>query len=233
MNKLPNSRARATAILTAVLGGLVGLAGLEHGIFEILQGSTRPPGLLAPAIGPAYRFWEQGTEQAIMIVPNYLVSGILTVSVSLALASWATLGVRRPGGALVLTVLAVALWLVGGGFAPVFMSVFAVISASRVSKPLTAWRRLPAPLRSFLSRLWPLATAAFGVLFLFAMANGVFGYPLIAFFDATTTTAILMGIGYVVIGLMTLSLLGALSWDTLDNTGPVSRRPRSPGQEPA
>ncbi len=35
----------ARRLVISTLGGLVGLAGIEHGIGEILQGSTAPAGL--------------------------------------------------------------------------------------------------------------------------------------------------------------------------------------------
>ena len=70
---------RATHVVAATLGALVGLAGIDHGIFEILQGNRVPSELLIAAIGPEQRFWEYGQETALTIVPNFLLSGILAV----------------------------------------------------------------------------------------------------------------------------------------------------------
>jgi hypothetical protein len=218
MEGIQDSRAiynKAMAGLTSVIGSLVGIAGAEHGIFEMLQGNTRPAGFFAAAIGPEQRFWEQGTERALMLIPNYLASGILSVAIGLCVIIWSIAFARRKRGALVLAILSIALWLVGGGFAPVFMSIFAVAAASRIPKPLKAWRSLAPRLRAFLALLWPWSLAACAVLFVFAMANGVFGYPLILFFDAPTTTAILFSIGYAAIGLIVVSFVSALSADTL------------------
>jgi len=39
------SRRGATRMVVAVLGTLVGLAGVEHGVGEVLQGPVRPGGL--------------------------------------------------------------------------------------------------------------------------------------------------------------------------------------------
>jgi hypothetical protein len=207
---------QAMAGLTSVMGSLVGIAGAEHGIFEMLQGNTRPAGFFASAIGQQQRFWEGGTERALMLIPNYLASGILTIAIGLGVVIWSVVFARRKRGALVLAVLSIALWLFGGGFAPVFMSIFAVAAASRIRKPLRGWRSLAAPrFRAFLAMLWPWVGLASAVLFVFAMANGVFGYPLILFFDAPTTTSILFAIGYIVIGLIALSYISALSADTL------------------
>jgi hypothetical protein len=37
---------RATRIFASTLGILVGLAGVEHGILEVLQGNVRPNGIM-------------------------------------------------------------------------------------------------------------------------------------------------------------------------------------------
>jgi len=207
---------KAMAGLTSVMGSLVGIAGAEHGIFEMLQGNTRPIGFFAPAIGPEQRFWEEGTERALMLIPNYLASGILTVAIGLGVIVWSIAFAGRKRSALVLAVLSIALWLFGGGFAPVFMSIFAVAAASRIRKPLRIWRSLAAPrFRAFLALLWPWTVVVCAVLFVFAMANGVFGFPLILFFDAPTTTVILFSIGYAAIGLIVIAFVSALSADTL------------------
>jgi hypothetical protein len=67
----------ATRVIAATAGVLCGISGLEHGFFEIRQGNTAPATLLISAIGSANRFWPGGTETALTVVPNYLVTGIL------------------------------------------------------------------------------------------------------------------------------------------------------------
>jgi hypothetical protein len=47
----------ATRAVTSTLGVLVGLAGIEHGFFEMLQGNITPSSMMIEAIGPAQRFW--------------------------------------------------------------------------------------------------------------------------------------------------------------------------------
>jgi hypothetical protein len=42
---------KATRIVAASLGVAAGIAGLEHGYFEILQGNTRPEGLMIVSMG--------------------------------------------------------------------------------------------------------------------------------------------------------------------------------------
>jgi hypothetical protein len=78
----------ATKIIVSTIGVLLSLAGLDHGFFEILQGSQPTKGLVIQAIGPAQKMWHYGTEEAFSIVPNFLVTGILAILVSLAILVW-------------------------------------------------------------------------------------------------------------------------------------------------
>ena len=69
----------ATKTVASIFGVLVGLAGIQHGIFEILQGNVAPNDIMIDAIGPAQKFWEYATENALTIIPNFLVTGILAI----------------------------------------------------------------------------------------------------------------------------------------------------------
>ena len=64
---------RATKTVATWFGISAGIAGLEHGYFEILQGSTRPAGLLIVSMGPPCvpeEIWN-GCEPAMTILPNF------------------------------------------------------------------------------------------------------------------------------------------------------------------
>jgi len=47
-------------MVASTFGVLVGFFGMEHGLFEILQGNIAPNDILIYAIGPEQRFWEHG-----------------------------------------------------------------------------------------------------------------------------------------------------------------------------
>lgn len=53
----------------------MGLAGIEHGFFELLQGNVAPNDMMIDAIGPGQRFWEYGVERALTIIPNFFFNG--------------------------------------------------------------------------------------------------------------------------------------------------------------
>jgi len=145
---------RATKTVASIFGGLVGLAGIQHGIFETLQGNIATNDFMIDAIGPGQRFWEYATETALTIIPNFLVTGILAVIFGLLVTIWAGAFIDKKYGAWIFGLLSLILWLVGGGFAPIFMSILGFAAATRINKPLKWWRRhLPVNLRGFLSRL--------------------------------------------------------------------------------
>lgn len=126
----------ATRVVASTFGVLVGLAGIEHGYFELLQGDVRPGSIMIEAIGPAQRFWEYGTERALTIIPSFLVTGILAMVFGLLVVIWAGAFVHRKNGAGVLLLLSIMLFLVGGGFGPIFLAILASATATRIDKPL-------------------------------------------------------------------------------------------------
>jgi len=193
----------------------VGLAGIEHGFFEMLQGNVTPSDIMIDAIGPAQRFWEYGTESALTIIPNFFVTGIVAIIVGLLVTIWAGAFIDRKYGAGVLMLLSI----VGGGFAPIFMSILASVTATRISKPLKWWRlHLPVNLRGFLARLWPWSIIAFVLLFLIGVEILIFGYPLLWFFDANITYNIQNTFAFIMVGFMPVSILTAFAYDIQKQT---------------
>jgi len=158
---------RATKIIVSTIGVLLGIAGLDHGFFEILQGNTPTDGLIIQAIGDAQQMWFYGTEEAFTIIPNFLVTGILAVLVSLAIIVWSVGFLHTRHGASIFGLLFIALFLVGGGIAAQIMFVpvtWAV--ATRINKPLTWWRKvLPEGIRGILAKVcrssWQLVRSRF------------------------------------------------------------------------
>jgi hypothetical protein len=201
-------------MVASTLGVLVGLAGIEHGILEVLQGHVRPESLMIDAIGPSQRLWEHAAETALTIVPSFLVSGILAIIVGLALVVWAAAFVHTRFGPGVLLLLSIVLFLVGGGFAPILLSLLAFAAATRIWKPLGWWRSfLPASVRRFMARLWPWVLVAAVLSFVLAVEIAIFGYPLLWFLSADTTYAIQWDLGYAMLVLTVLSLPVAFTYD--------------------
>lgn len=215
----PNNR--ATKAFSSTLGILVGLAGIEHGYFEFLQGNVRPDSIMIDAIGPAQRFWEYGIETALTIIPNFLISGILAMIIGFLVVIWAYAFVERKFGAAVLLILSITLFLVGGGFAPIFLTILAFIAASSINKPHTWWQsRSPAIARRLIARLWPWSLIVSVLAFVVAVEIAIFGNPLLKILDPETTFSIQFSLGTAMLILAILSLPAAYAHDAQRQVAP-------------
>jgi hypothetical protein len=137
------------------LGLSAGIAGLEHGFFELRQGNARPPGVMFASIGPPCdpeTAWH-ACEPAMTIIPNYAITGILALALSVAVLIWSAAFLQRRRGGEVLMLLSVALLLFGGGIFPPLIGLVAGATATRINRPLPAGQ--PGRVTQFAARLWP------------------------------------------------------------------------------
>jgi hypothetical protein len=116
--RLGSAYAGATTATVAAFGAVAGLAGVEHGIGEILQGPVRPDALVIESWPNSEAFAVLSGEPSFTVIPNLAVSGVLAISVAIGLAVWAVGFADRRHGGWVLLGLSVLLFLVGGGFGP-------------------------------------------------------------------------------------------------------------------
>jgi hypothetical protein len=166
------------------------------------------------AIGLEQRFWIYGEETALTIIPSFLISGILSVILGIIVIVWSVVFIDRKHGALVLMLLSLALFLVGGGFAPIFMALIASLTATRIHKPLKFWRAvLPDGLRKFLGKIWLGVLIAFVIIFVFSVIVAIFGWPLTVFFDDETAFNHLNSLSLLMVGMMLLSSLTGFAYD--------------------
>jgi hypothetical protein len=177
-NKTGFSAAKGTAL---VFGILAGLGGLTHGIGEVLQGNVRPDGIIINSWTQGPIATNMGGEPGMTIIPNLLVTGILTLVVSLALGLWSVAFVQRKNGGQILSLLSVLMLLVGGGFGPPIIGILAGVAGTGIGRPSTWWRKpLSGSAWRLLATLWPW-------LFAIAVVNGLFlvigSVILVYFFD--------------------------------------------------
>ncbi len=144
---------KALRVTTAFLGIYAGLIAVQHGIFESLQGSRAPDGLMFNAIGPPCQpeaVWH-ACFPAMTLIPNLLITGIAAILVGLGMVVWAVMFVGRRRGGLALGALSLLALLVGGGFVPIWIGLVAAVTASRLGAPVSlggaGWR--------IVSALWP------------------------------------------------------------------------------
>lgn len=209
----------ALRVLASAVGALVGFYGIEHGIFEVLQGDIPTEGFLIDAIGPAQEFWPGATEPAFSIIPNYLITGILAISMGLIVVIWALLYIERKNGPLILWILGMLLFLFGGGSPPLVTGTLACVAATRINKPMDWWRsRFSDRTQTRLARTWPWTLIAFVLLSLVGVGVAIFGYPLAWFFDFDTMFIILMTLGNTTMLLIALAIISAIAYDIRNPT---------------
>jgi hypothetical protein len=167
----------ATRVIVTTIGVIMGFAGFNHGFFEFLQGKTPTGGLLIQAIGEAQRFWVLGTEDAFTIIPNFLISGLLSMALGLTIVIWSLWFIQSKRGRTVFLALFILLFLVGGGIGQVAFFIPAWAFATRMGKPLTWWRKaLPASTWPFLSRLWMVTLILSSLVMLMGLQIAIFGF---------------------------------------------------------
>lgn len=144
----------STRLNVVVIGTLIGLTGMAHGVFEVLQGDRPTGGWLLSGIG------------AVTLIGTYRLTGIAAVIIGAVVVAWTLFGVQRRHGPVVWLALALLLVLFGGGVAILPAAILAFAVATRIASPLSWWRAvLPARVRSALSAAWlPALVSGIGLL---------------------------------------------------------------------
>jgi hypothetical protein len=164
---------KATRIVAATFGILAGMAGLGHGVTEILQGNVRPASFMFASIGAPCvpgEAWH-GCEPAMTFLPNLLMAGFLTVLMGLVVILWSVAFVQRKHGGSLLILLSIILLLVGGGFFPPLIGIAGGIAGIGINKPLGD--KPAGGLARFASRIWPWPLV---VLVVWSMGQYLVGY---------------------------------------------------------
>jgi len=165
---------RATRIVATSFGLIAGIAGLGHGYFEVLQGNARPVSLMFASIGSPCvpeKIWH-GCEPAMTLLPNFLITGLLTVILGLLTLIWSASFVQRKNGGSILILLSVIMLLFGGGFFPPLFGVVGGVAGTQVDKTLVG--KSIGSILHFAAKLWPWPLVIFIV--------WVFGQYLVGYF---------------------------------------------------
>jgi hypothetical protein len=164
----------ATRVVVSKLGLLAGLAGMEHGIGELLQGNVAPAGLRIVAWPGWELFRIVAGEPAMTIIPNLLVTGIVAILVSLAYIAWATVLVERKNSSLALILLSVVMLLTGAGYGSAVLGFIIGLVATRLNvNGARRHTRLPAGIRQASVRFWPSAYVACVIAWLLVMPGSL------------------------------------------------------------
>lgn len=219
---------RATRLTVSTLGVLAALAGIEHGIGEVLQGSQAPAGLTIESWPDAESFRILGGEPALTVVPNLLVTGLLAIFASLVFLVWVTMFIERKNGGLVLMLWSIVLLLVGGGFGPPVLGIIVGAAGTRINAPLSWWRaHLSDGARGLLAKLWPWS---FGVsltawLLLFP-GTIIFAYLFGTDDTSPVTTAVVAALPLVAFGTLLMTIVAGFARDAAGGLAALTGRER-------
>jgi hypothetical protein len=202
----------ATKVTVSTFGVLAALAGLEHGIGEVLQGNRAPDGMMIVSWPESAFFRIVAGEPAMTVVPNLLITGILAMSVSLVFLVWVTMFVQRKHGGLVLILLSLVMLLVGGGFGPPLLGVILGVAATRIHAPFRWWRtHQSSGAQQFLTRLWPWSLVAGLIAWLLLLP----GSTLLDYFVGVTNPERTMAtLVFSAFGLLLLAIVTGFVYDT-------------------
>ncbi len=167
----------ATRTIVSTLGVLFAISGIDHGLFETLQGNTPTPGLFIRSIGPQQQMWPYGTEDAFTLIPNFLASGMAAIAISLVIVVWSVWFVDRKHGSAIFLLLFVLLFLSGGGVAQVVFFTLAWAVSLRIHEP-PKWpsRLLPESSRAGFGKMWLGCLVLFALPALAALEIAIAGY---------------------------------------------------------
>ena len=200
----------ATEVFASTFGAIMALAGIEHGIGEILQGNVAPSGIMILSWPESPFFRSLGGEPAMTIIPNLLVTGILAILFSLALLVWATLFVQRENGGLIMILLSFAMLLVGGGIFPPILGIIIGAVATRINAPLTWWRaHLSVGFQRFLEKLWPWSYTACIITWLSVFP----GLALFGYFFGVNDPALILVLLFFALGTLLLTIVTGFAYD--------------------
>jgi len=120
--------------------------------------------------------WAYGTEDALTLIPNFLLSGIASIAISLLIAVWSVGFVQRKYGSTIFLLLFILLFLSGGGLAQIVYFTLAWAVSTRIDKPLT-WlgRSLPEHFLRALGMSWLWLLGGFVLPSLIALEIAIFG----------------------------------------------------------
>lgn len=144
-----------TRIVVSTFGAIVGVAGIEHGIGEILQGNTPPSGIIIESWPDSELYDILAGEPAMTLIPNLLIAGILSIIVSIVLVIWAIRFIHKKHGGLVLILLSIILLLVGGGFGPPIIGIILGLAGKKINSQFK-WlkKHLSVSALTLFSKLW-------------------------------------------------------------------------------
>ncbi|MDW7739790.1 MAG: hypothetical protein SCJ97_07005 [Bacillota bacterium] len=152
MSKYDFKACNPMKVSTVVLITYAAIIGFVHGVGEILQAGSKSNSNLIYALDVADpdKVWHAGLP-AFSVIPDYLISGIITVLISIAIVIFANLLIESNCFKF-LPLIFILLFLFGGGFVPPFIGI--ITSSYYVIKKKSSMNKQPSFLRKLIAKLW-------------------------------------------------------------------------------
>jgi len=198
--------------MASLLGVLAGLGNLGYGIIEILQGNTKPVGIVVSAfMTPSGA--SRTTEPAIIV---FLISGISLVAVSIFFTIWSASFVQKKRGGLIMIILSVVQIVVGGSTVRSIQGIIFGIIGTRIDAGFTWWRaRFSERSRQLMSSFWP--WLFLGCAFLYLVHIGSAFVDFFIGINSPAISLILLAVpSYGNLLLFVLALIAGLAHDSLE-----------------
>lgn len=149
-----------TTIVTSVMGTIAGIAGMEHGIGEIMQGNVVPPGIFFESWPDSKLFANMAGEPAMSLIPNMLMSGMVSLFIAVYLIYWSLTQTDSKYYGFGFLCISSLLLLVGGGFGPPLLGI--ILGSATLLFPNTQKKKTTINQNSF---RWILGNGWKGIFF--------------------------------------------------------------------
>lgn len=201
---------KATNTVASTFGVIVGIAGLEHGIGEALQGNAVPGPNPIQSWPNVEAFKILGGEPAMTLLPSLLLAGFLTILVSILVIVWSIRSMKTKTGSPVLILLSVVLLLTGGGYAPPVLGVLTALCALLIHAPV-GWLRthFPLSIQNGAGAAWRWVFAVCLVLWFYLFPGSV----ILSFLFGLKDSRLIVPTSFLALGLMLVTFLFAFTRD--------------------
>ncbi|MFX1508098.1 MAG: hypothetical protein ACFFDC_18590 [Promethearchaeota archaeon] len=206
---------KASRVTVSTFGAIIGIAGIEHGVGEILQGNKAPEGLYIQswpvADNPLYEVLSG--EPAFTIVPNLFLTGILAIIASIVLIIWAILFIEKKHGGLIFLLLNFVGMLVGIGVAgPILIGIITGLVGTRINSQVT-WMNEHVSARDFLSKVW-IYIYIVSVCSWFSLWPGLI---ILGLFVSVIDPLIVIGLALLSFVSFILTIISSFAYDSVEN----------------
>ncbi|MFX1284527.1 MAG: hypothetical protein ACFFB5_12780 [Promethearchaeota archaeon] len=203
---------KALRVTVSTFGTILGIAGLEHGVGEILQGNKTPESIFIQSWPNDELYEILNGEPAMTIIPNYLLTGILAILASIILIIWAILFIERKYGGFIFILLSFITMLVGGGLAgPILIGIIVGLAATRINSQFT-WMNEHISTRDHLSQIWKYSYVV-SVLSWFSLWPGLI---ILGIFLKVTEPLIVIFLTLLSLGTLILTIFSSFVYDSLN-----------------